>query len=117
MMPAIYSEADVLKALEVTKALTPGEIRALDAFNQKKFAAEDSLRQFVEQGWDVLEPGTRFIPGMHVDAVARRGRLVKDSKGHVSECGGVGRIDVVPPKDVNQFRRYGLAGFCGQEHS
>jgi predicted phage terminase large subunit-like protein len=69
MMPAVYSEADVLKALEVTKALTSGEIRALDAWNQKKFAAEDSLRQFVEQGWDVLEPGTKFIPGMHVDAV------------------------------------------------
>jgi len=23
----------------------------------------------VEQAWDVLEPGTRFIPGLHVDAV------------------------------------------------
>jgi hypothetical protein len=27
------------------------------------------LRQFVEQGWEVLEPGTQFIPGLHVDAV------------------------------------------------
>jgi hypothetical protein len=23
---------------------------------------------FVEQAWDVLEPGTRFIPGVHVGA-------------------------------------------------
>ena len=38
-------------------------------FLQKKQAAEDSLRSFVEQAWDVLEPGTDFIPGLHVDAV------------------------------------------------
>jgi hypothetical protein len=35
----------------------------------QKQAAEDSLRAFVEQAWDVLEPGTKFIPGVHVDAV------------------------------------------------
>jgi len=38
-------------------------------FLQEKAAAEASLRAFVEQAWDVLEPGTRFIPGLHVDAV------------------------------------------------
>jgi hypothetical protein len=70
MMPATFTEADVLKAVEVSRAaMSPAELRAFDARNQKQTAAEDSLRQFVEQGWDVLEPGTKFIPGLHVDAV------------------------------------------------
>jgi predicted phage terminase large subunit-like protein len=34
-----------------------------------KERAEGSLRVFVEEAWDVLEPGTTFIPGPHVDAV------------------------------------------------
>ena len=38
-------------------------------FLGKRQAAEDSLRNFVEQAWDVLEPGTKFIPGVHFDAV------------------------------------------------
>ncbi len=38
-------------------------------FDGKKKQAEASLRAFVEQAWSVLEPGTKFIPGMHVDAV------------------------------------------------
>src|ERR1700676_1222224 len=40
-------------------------------FLQEKQAAEDSLRSFVEQAWDVLEPSTKFIPGLHVDAVCQ----------------------------------------------
>ena len=58
----------VKEALEFD-ALPPIEQAARRAASQKKQAAEDSLRQFVEQGWDVLEPGTKFIPGLHVDAV------------------------------------------------
>jgi hypothetical protein len=62
------SIADIDAMLEFN-ALPPAEQQRRLTAAQKKQAAEDSLRQFVEQGWDVLEPGTTFIPGMHVDAV------------------------------------------------
>ena len=39
------------------------QVRTRDAWNQKKLVAEDSLRQFVEPGSDVLEPGSKSIPG------------------------------------------------------
>jgi hypothetical protein len=55
-------------ALEV-EALAPAERQKRQAEWQKKRATEDSLRQFVEHGWDVREPGTKFIPGVRVDAV------------------------------------------------
>jgi predicted phage terminase large subunit-like protein len=55
-------------ALQIA-ALSPTKQRATLAAAQQKQAAEDSLRAFVEQAWDVLEPGTKFIPGVHVDAV------------------------------------------------
>ena len=50
-------------------AMSPAEQRARLAAAKQKQAAEDSLRTFVEQAWPVLEPGTKFIPGVHVDAV------------------------------------------------
>ena len=49
--------------------MTSAAMHAAGAAAQKKRAAEDSLRQFVEHGWDVLEPGTKFVRGVHVDAV------------------------------------------------
>ena len=36
---------------------------------EKKRRAEEHLRDFVEQAWHVLEPGTPFVPGIHVDAI------------------------------------------------
>jgi hypothetical protein len=58
----------IAAALQVA-ALSPAEQRGRLAAAQLKQAAEDSLRFFVEQAWPVLEPGTKFIPGIHVDAV------------------------------------------------
>src|SRR5207302_6927624 len=55
-------------ALQIA-ALSPAEQRATLAAALQKQAAEDSLRAFVEQAWHVLEPGTKFIPGIHVDPV------------------------------------------------
>jgi hypothetical protein len=66
-----YTRGDVGKALKVTDGNTPAEIQALKAFVNQRALAEDSLRVFVEQAWDVLEPGTKFIPGMHVAAVCK----------------------------------------------
>jgi len=55
-------------ALQIA-VLSPAEQRSRLAAAQQKKAAEDSLRTFVELAWPVLEPGTEFIPGLHVDAV------------------------------------------------
>ena len=63
-----WTLAQIEAALQI-EALSPAEQRATLAAAQQKQAAEDSLRAFVEQAWDVLEPGTKFIPGVHVDAV------------------------------------------------
>jgi hypothetical protein len=40
-------------------------------FEMRRMAerASRSLKEFVRQAWPILEPGTKFIPGMHVDAV------------------------------------------------
>lgn len=43
------SEVDVLKAVALSKAaMSPAELRALDATSQKKQATEESLHSFVE---------------------------------------------------------------------
>jgi predicted phage terminase large subunit-like protein len=40
-----------------------------DVRQAKRRLAESSLREFVGQAWHVLEPGTPFVPGLHVDAI------------------------------------------------
>lgn len=42
------------------------ESTAADAIERKPSMR---LRQFVEHGWKVLEPGTKFRPGWHIDAI------------------------------------------------
>ena len=51
-----WTLAQIEAALQI-EALSPAEQRATLAAAQQKQAAEDSLRAFVEQAWDVLEPG------------------------------------------------------------
>jgi hypothetical protein len=69
---AASNPAEVDRALRISQVKkTPAEMRALDAWVNQRKLAEDSLRVFVEQAWDVLEPGTKFIPGIHVDAVCQ----------------------------------------------
>lgn len=31
--------------------------------------SEGNLRQFIELGWNILEPGRSFVPGWHIDAI------------------------------------------------
>ena len=34
-----------------------------------KFESEESLRNFIELAWEILEPGREFSPGWHIDAI------------------------------------------------
>src|SRR5207302_7815697 len=50
--------------------LTPSLRRA--AFSRRGVKTERArrwFREFVEQAWQVLEPHTTFVPGIHVDAI------------------------------------------------
>ena len=40
------------------------------------------LRVFMEQAWPVLEPGTRFVPGFHLDAIAEHLQAVSRGQIH-----------------------------------
>lgn len=39
-------------------------------FERDKRAAEKSLMEFVRQSWHIVEPGTPFIDGWHLHAIA-----------------------------------------------
>lgn len=41
---------------------------------------EQSFQKFVEEAWHVLEPHTRFVPGIHVDAICEHLQAVSEGK-------------------------------------
>ena len=43
--------------------------------------AEKSLREYIQQAWPILEPGTPFTPGWHIDAIAEHLEAV--SRGEI----------------------------------
>ena len=70
---------------EATLAAVKANLAIVDAaiFLQGKLAAEESFRVFVEQAWHVLEPVTRFLPGIHVDAICAHLQAVTPVRGDV----------------------------------
>src|ERR1700751_5507894 len=40
--------------------------------------ATRSLREFVRQAWHVVEPATVFVPGWHIDALARQKKRARE---------------------------------------
>src|SRR5262245_11508244 len=67
---------------EVLKALPPlsvQDVLAMRRHNENE-AARKSFRVFVEQAWDVLEPGTKFVPGLHVDAICEHLQAVIEDR-------------------------------------
>ena len=55
---------------------TPG--RHLSALRTEK--ARRSFREFVKQAWRVLEPGTRFVDGIHVQAICDHLQAVSEGR-------------------------------------
>lgn len=47
-------------------------------FERDKRAAEKSLMEFVRQSWHIVEPGTPFIDGWHLHAIAMHLEAVID---------------------------------------
>ena len=58
------------------ETLSPEKLRALAyplqrlRFLEEKAKAEESLGEFIRQAWHVIEPGSDYVHGWHVDAIA-----------------------------------------------
>ena len=45
-----------------------------------KFESEDGLRNFIELGWEILEPGREFSGGWHIDAICEHLEAVSNGE-------------------------------------
>lgn len=57
---------------EISKTAIRNELDRLDS--------EESLRQFIERSWDILEPGREFCPGWHIDAICEHLQAVSQGQ-------------------------------------
>ncbi|MEN6603778.1 MAG: hypothetical protein ABFD86_15315 [Bryobacteraceae bacterium] len=53
---------------------------AAELRKRRSDSARKSFRAFVEQAWHVLEPGTEFVPGIHVDAICEHLQAVIEGR-------------------------------------
>lgn len=72
------------------------EIKRRAELREKKTAAEDSLRVFIEQAWQVVEPSTPFVGGWNIDAVCEHLEAV--SAGHIRNL-----VINVPPRTAKSL--------------
>ena len=77
--------------------LSPAVI--LDAIRREREmrAAEASLFEFTKQAWQVIEPGTEFVPGWHLRAISEHLEAVTD--------GEIKRLVInVPPRHMKSIQ-------------
>ena len=49
--------------------ISPAIMMAMIAKEQSRRSASASLYEFVRQAWHVMEPGTTFVPGFHIETI------------------------------------------------
>ena len=60
--------------------VNPNALLKAVAFEQNKRKAEVSLIEFMKQSWDIIEPGTPYVDGWHLHAIADHLQAVSQGK-------------------------------------
>src|SRR5947207_4907949 len=76
---------------EANFVLQPGLQKRLDSELAKR-----SLKEFIEQAWHVVEPGTPFVPGWHLDAICEH--LEAISRGAIRNL-----LITMPPRHMKSL--------------